>query len=103
MAARNSTPRRLAALVAVARAYQLAPRDLAEAENDDTPSAALDPLATLRAELAAVVARRGDAARYACDNIASALAAIADAPAPALDLCLCPACEGRDDRGEGDA
>lgn len=191
MAAGSSTPRRLRALVAVARAYSLAPRELAEgvwfancpgcpsgaqgrslalcatptgahylcrlcgvhgarldvlsrlaegaadgaAANDDTPPA--DALATLRAELAEIGARHGGHGRAAMAAAALAYAAAAeldegekleigpggttrhgpmdvpglrivqpandDTPAPALDVCRCPSCEGRDDRGEGDA
>lgn len=185
MAAGSSTPRRLRALVAVARAYRLAPREIAAglwfarcpgcprgargrslalretptgarfecrlcgvhgarlnglqriaegAANDDTAPPALgDPRATLRAELAAAVARHGDRARTICARLAAAgelaegenleigpggttrhgprgagglrivQAANDDTPAPALDVCRCPACEGIDDRGEGDA
>lgn len=88
-----------------------------------------DARATLRAELAAAAARHGDAARTACDRLAAALTGqnleldsstrrgprvvvglrVVQAenddtpPAPAPDLCRCPACEGIDDRGEGDA
>lgn len=84
-----------------------------------------DARATLRAELADAVGHHGDAARTACDRLAAALtgqnleldtptrhgprglrivqAENDDTPAPALDVCRCPACEGIDDRGEGDA
>ena len=188
MAAGSSTPRRLRALVAVARAYRLAPREIAAglwfarcpgcprgargrslvlretptgarfecrlcgvhgarlnglqriaegAANDDTaPPAVGDPRATLRADLADAVARHGADALYPLDRSTNpvAMAAAAelaeleklepgpdgttrhgprglrivqaendDTPAPALDVCRCPACEGRDDRGEGDA
>ena len=189
MADRSSTPRRLRALVAVARAYRLAPREIAAglwfarcpgcprgargrslvlrstptgarfecrlcgvhggrlnglqriaegaegAANDDTaPMPVGDPRATLRAEMAAAVARHGDRARTFCARLAVAAGELAevenleigpggttrhgprgvpglrivqaendDTPAPALDVCRCPACEGLDDRGEGDA
>ena len=82
--------------------------------------------ATLRAELADAVGHHGDAARTACDRLAAALTGqnleldtptrhgprglrVVQAenddtpPAPDLELCRCPACEGIDDRGEGDA
>ena len=88
-----------------------------------------DARATLRAELAEIATRHGDRARTACDRLAAALtgqnleldtptrhgpggvpglrivqAANDDTPpAPDPELCRCPACEGRDDRGEGDA
>lgn len=99
-----------------------------------------DARATLRAELAAAVARHGagtlsDALDRSTNPVAMAAAAELaevenleigpggttrhgprgavglrivqaendDTPAPALDVCRCPACEGRDDRGEGDA
>jgi hypothetical protein len=180
MAAGNSTLRPLRALVAVARAYRLAPRKLdadvwfalcpgcppgaqgrslalcatpkgarylcrlcgahgarldglqriAEAANDDAPHVSPgDPRTALRAELAAAVDRHGDAARTACDCLADALTGqnleldsstrrgprvvvglpvvqaenddAASAPAP--KLCRCPACDGIDNRGEGDA
>lgn len=189
MSAGSSTPRRLRALVAVARAYRLAPRRLAAgvwfarcpgcpsgaqgrslalcatpqgarylcrlcgvhgarldvlsrlaegAANDDTPAPSVgDPRATLRAELAEIVARHGDRGRSDCDRIGAAIARAAAGelaegekleigpngttrhgppglrivqaanddtpPAPDPELCRCPACEGRDDRGEGDA
>ncbi len=185
MAAGSSTPRRLRALVAVARAYRLAPREIAAglwfcrcpgcprgargrslalretptgarfecrlcgvhgarlnglqriaegAANDDKPAPAV---ADLRTTLRVAVARFGaDALSDALDRSTNpvAMAAAAelaeleklepgpdgttrhgprglrivqaendDTPAPALDVCRCPACEGRDDRGEGDA
>ena len=71
--------------------------------------------AELRATIAAIVDRHGDRARVACDRVADALdappdlrivqAANDDAEhGPELpELCRCPACEGCDDRGEGDA
>ena len=92
-----------------------------------------DARATLRAELAEIATRHGDRARTACDRLAAAAGELAEAeklepgpngstrhgprvlrvlrvvqaenddtPAPA-DVCRCPACEGIDDRGEGDA
>lgn len=186
MADHSPTPRRLRALVAVARAYNLAPRELADgvwfchcpgcpsgaqgrslalcatptgahylcrlcgvhgarldvlsrlaegAANDDTPPPSVaDPRATLRAELAEIGARHGDRGRSAMAAAALAYAAAGelaeaenleigpngttrhgppglrivqaandDTPAPDLDVCRCPSCEGRDDRGEGDA
>ena len=65
-------------------ARQFATSDAGEMQNDD-------PRAVLAAELAAIVARHGDRAREACDRIADPY------------LCRCAGCEGRDDRGEGDA
>lgn len=71
--------------------------------------------AELRASLAAIVDRHGDRARIACDRVADALDAPPDLrivqaanddaePVSELpELCRCPACEGCDDRGEGDA
>lgn len=187
MAAGSPTPRRLRALVAVARAYRLDPREIAEGlwsarcpgcprgargrslalretpmgarfecrlcgfhgarltglqriaeavpENDDTqPPSVADPRATLRAELAEIGARHGDRGRSAMAAAALAYAAAGelaeaenleigpngttrhgppglrivqtandDTPAPDLDVCRCPSCEGRDNRGEGDA
>ena len=88
-----------------------------------------DARAVLAAELAAIVARHGDRAREACGRIAedvpgalegagieldltggraSKLATVAAANDDAEHiadpyLCRCAGCEGRDDRGEGDA
>ena len=68
--------------------------------------------AELRASLAAIVDRHGDRARIACDRVADALEAPPDLRIVQAanddaehgpELCRCPACEGCDDRGEGDA
>lgn len=72
--------------------------------------------AEFRATLAAIVDRHGDHARIRCDRVCGRVleappdlrivqAANDDAEhGPELpELCRCPACEGRDDRGEGDA
>ena len=87
--------------------------------------------AVLAADLAAVVARHGDRAREACDRIAEDVPGVLEAAGIELDtpggraqskrppavvaanddaehvadpyLCRCAECEGRDDRGEGDA
>ena len=64
--------------------------------------------AELRASLGAIVDRHGDRARIGCDRVADALEAppdlrIVQAANDDADLCRCPACEGCDDRGEGDA
>ena len=86
------------------------------------------PRAVLAAELAAIVARHGDRAREACDRIAEDVPGALEAAGIELDstgghatkpprvaanddaehiadpyLCRCAECEGRDDRGEGDA
>lgn len=110
MAAGSSTPRRQRALATLrAELAEIGARFGADALSDALDRST-NPVAMAAADELAEVEKLeigpGGTTRHGprgAGGLRIVPAANDDTPAPALDVCRCPSCEGRDDRGEGDA